>query len=213
VSHPPPASYATREHAAAYVRRVLARSPAVSPAPVYVIVSPSLMRAEAWPKLLGAVRGLLPGCELLGYADVFTPAEQAEGVPVADRVKRIVSAARGAVVLARVSATNSPTGGPRYLIGYSARLEAEGLLAAGLPVLVLVPGGLVAWPDVRTHPAEAPVSVHNPIELVVPAPPREGVVLATVAASYRALGLPRPRPWRPPRPPRPRRPPASAQAE
>jgi hypothetical protein len=206
VSHPAPASYATREHAAAYVRRVLARPPAEAPAPVYLIVSPTLTRAEAWPKLLEAVRRLLPGCELLTYAEVFTPAEQAEGVPVADRIKRIASAARGAVVLARVSATNSPTGRRRYLLGYSARLEAEGVLAAGLPVLVLAPGGLVAWPDVRVHPAAPPVATHNPIELDMPEPPREGVILPTVAASYRALGLPRPRPWRPPRPPRRREP-------
>lgn len=193
-------SYATRAEADAYVRRVLARPPAAWPAPVYVIAAPTLTRAEAWPALVAAVRALLPGCELLGYAEVFTPAEQAHGVPVADRIKRIAQAARGAVVLARVSATNSPTGRPRHLIGYSARLEAEGLLAAGLPVLVLVPGGLITWADVRAHPAAPPASMFNPIELDIPEAPSRGVILPTVAASYRVLGLPRPRPWRPPRP-------------
>jgi hypothetical protein len=202
VSNLAPASYATREQAGAYVRRVLSRPPATSPAPVYLIASPGLLRSEAWPKITAALGYQLPGAQLLSYRDVFTAAEAAEGVPVADRIERIATVARGAVVLPRSSATNSPDGRTRYLLGYSARLEAEGLLAAALPVLVFTPGGLVAWPDVRVRPAAAPVSVYNPLELDIPAPSPSGALLPTVAASYRALGLPRPRP----RPGRPRRP-------
>jgi hypothetical protein len=86
--------------------------------------------------------------------------------------------------------------GVRYLIGYAARLEAAGLVAAGRPVLVLAPGGLLGWPDVRVRNGEPPVPEFAPLELDMPAQPRGAPLLPTVAASYRALGLPRPSPSR-----------------
>jgi hypothetical protein len=197
----PPASYATRDQAAAYVSRVLARRPPTSPAPVYLIAAPALMYAAPWSRLLGVLAKLLPGCELLAYRDVFTPAEQAAGIALEARLERITRAAGGAVVVP--STTRPDEHGRRlYRLGYAARLEAEGVLAAGRPVLVLAPGGLVAWPDVRVHAATGRHSIFAPLELDMPEAPPRGVVLPTVAASYRALGLGRPKPWRPPRPPR-----------
>jgi hypothetical protein len=210
-----PASYATQAQARAYVARVLGRSPARSPASVYVIAVPSLPRSPAWPGLAEALGKQLPGVRLLTFADVFPAEAAAESatVPaearaaalapaVQERVPRIAEQARGAVVIPR-KVRHPETGALRYLLGYAARLEAEGLLSLGLPVLVLVPGGLVGWPDVRVHAAAAPASPRVPLEIDVPKAPAEGVILPTVAASYRALGLARPRPWRPPRAPRP----------
>jgi hypothetical protein len=207
-----PVSYAAADEARAYVARVLSRPPAPAPASVYVIAVPSLPRSPAWPVIAEALGKLLPGARLLTFADVFAPAAPgtvpAEGraaalAPAAqERVPRIAEQARGAVVIPR-KVRHPDTGARRYLLGYAARLEAEGLLALGLPVLVLVPGGLVAWPDVSVHAAAAPASPWVPLEIDMPEPPPEGVMLPTVAASYRALGLGRPHRWRPPRAPRP----------
>lgn len=203
-----PVSYAAADEARAYVARVLSRPPASSPASVYVIAVPSLPRSPAWPVVAEALGKLLPGAGLLTFTDVFAAAAPAEGRPaplapgVEERIPRIAGQARGAVVIPR-KVRHPETGARRYLLGYAARLEAEGLLSLGLPVLVLVPGGLVGWPDVRVHAAPPPASPWVPLELDMPEPPPEGITLPTVAASYRALGLGRPRPWRPPRAPRP----------
>jgi hypothetical protein len=211
-----PASYATRDEARVYVARVLWHPPPDGPAPVYLIHPSGLDASPAWGKIMLSLERLLPGCPLLTFRDVFTrertAAEAGPGKkpailrvpPVEERIPLIAAAARGAVVLPRTTRNAAPEGArrPRYLLGYAARLEALGLIAACRAVLVLAPGGLVAWPDVRVHPAGEGVGHRNPLEIDMPEAPRGGIVLPTVAASYRALGLGRPRPWRPPRPPR-----------
>jgi hypothetical protein len=210
-----PVSYATAEAARAYVKRVLARPPAKAPGSVYVICVPGLPRSAAWPSVSEALGKLLPGAQLLTFDDIY-PASAADGLtdaarravlhpPLEARVERIAATARGAVVVPR-KALHRETGEQRYLLGYSARMEAEGLIALGLPVLVLAPGGPLGWPDVRVHAAPPPASPRLAMEIDVPAPPAAGVVLPTVAASYQALGLPRPRPRRrPPSQPGPSR--------
>lgn len=204
-----PVSYATADEARAYVMRVLSRPPAKAPASVYVIASPTLYGSPAWPAIAEALDTLLPGAGLLTFNDVFPPgAVPAEVVrearaaalhpPVQQRVPRIAERVRGAVVIPRKSVPPGASS-PRYLLGYAASLEAAGLFALGLPVLVFAPGGMLAWPDVRAHPAVEPHPSYATVELDVPPAPPQGVLLPTVAASYRALGLPRPRPRRPPK--------------
>jgi len=114
----PPASYATRDQAAAYVSRVLARRPPTSPAAVYLIAAPSLMYSPAWERIVPVLRRVLPGCELLAYRDVFTPAEATEGIGPDERIKRIVRAAGGAVVIPSSSRPDDQ-GRRRYLLGYA----------------------------------------------------------------------------------------------
>lgn len=194
-----PVSYATADDARAYVERILRRPrpPTGRPAPAYLIAPSARINSSAWPKLRGAVEKLLPGCPLLEFGDVFGDSHP----PAEARVPMIARRAGGAVVIPRAAHVGERV---RYLIGYAARLEAAGLVAAGRPVLVLAPGGMLAWPDVRVRPGEPPTPEFAPLELDMPAQPVGAPVLPTVAASYRALGLPSPSPRRPPsaRPPR-----------
>jgi hypothetical protein len=75
----------------------------------------------------------------------------------------------------------------RHLLGYPAAAEARALVSAGVPVLVLTPTGLAAWPDVRARAAADPHPPYLTLELDLPdLPPRP---LPTVVASMRALGL------------------------
>jgi hypothetical protein len=196
-----PPSYATRDEARAYTARVLARPPRPGPVRVYLIASPWLRKRESWPALHRAATGALHGAELLEFADVFGKGR----VAVEKRVPRIAEAAHAALVLPR--AVHAPDEPVRYLIGYAAAAEARELAALGVPVLVFAPGGLAAWPDVRTHAAAEPHPFWLAVELDMPALPAEP--LPTVAAAFRAIGLP------PPRPPRPRPPvpPAAAGSE
>jgi hypothetical protein len=195
-----PASYASRDEARAYVARVLARSAPATPGEVYVIIRPGKAARRALANLGPTLAAMLPGAALVTHADVFG---RGAAVDVADRIAVIAGRVRGAVVIARRSASGV------WLIGGSARAEAEGLAARGVPVLVLAPRGLVAWPDVRARPAPEPHPLHSPIVLDMPAPARWRQ-LPTVAASLRAIGIrpPRrsPRAASSPRPPRAARP-------
>lgn len=185
-----PPTYATAEQARAYVARVLARPAPSSPAPVYLIAPTDLRKSAAWPRIAPALAALLPGCRLAGFHDVWAGLAPGTAPDVDTRIERIAAEFGGALVIPRrVNPEGLP---PRYLLGYAARAEAEQLAARGLPVLVLAPrAGLVAWPDVRVHPAAAPAPTWYPLELDMPAP-GPGTTLPTVAASYRALGLGRP---------------------
>jgi hypothetical protein len=191
-----PASYATVAEARAYVARVLARPVPAEPGAVYLIFRPGRPAARQLGKLWPTLAAMLPGAELVGHADVFG---RGVAVGVAGRVEHLAARVRGAVVIPRRLAAQEA-----WVIGPSARAEAIGLVAAGVPVLVLTPRGLVAWPDVRAR--EVPdYPQHSRIALDMPAPQRWRE-LPTVAASLRAIGV------RPPARRRPGRPPAAPSA-
>jgi hypothetical protein len=185
-----PASYATRDEARAYMARVLARPAPATPGEVYLIARPGRPAARSIAKLLPTLAAMLPGAELVGHADVFG---RGAAVEVPERVERLAARVRGAVVIPRWLPAQEA-----WVIGPSARAEAVGLVAAGVPVLVLTPRGLVAWPDVRAREVpEYPQHARWALDLPAPARWRE---LPTVAASLRAIGV------RPPRPGARRRP-------
>lgn len=190
-----PPSYATADEARAYVARLAARPRPPRPAPVYLIAPSSMLKSAPWPRLRYAVGELLPGCPLLEFGDVFG----GEFPGAEDRIPAIAERAAGAVVIPR---TVPGDAGLRYLIGYAARLEASALAGMGRAVLVFAPGGMLAWPDVRVRKGKPPVPAFSPFEVDLPPIPPGGVLLPTVAASYRALGLADPAPRRPPRPKR-----------
>jgi len=184
----PPLSYASEAEARAYVARLVGRPPRPGRVRVYLIAPPVMTgrRRGVLPKLLPALAALLPGAELLGYGDVFGN-ERPHPTPP-ERVARLAAEVSGAVVLPRAWHDGPPP--PRYQLGDAARAEAEGLAALGVPVLVLTGSGLCAWPDIRVVPAPEPHPRRSPWLAELPAP--GVVVLPTVAASYRALGLPAP---------------------
>jgi hypothetical protein len=160
---------------------------------VYLIAAARSQKSAAWPKIMRAVRAKLPGAEVTHYHEFFPSGDG--GVDA--RVARIAAELSGALVIAQ-RWTDQDTGTVRYLLGYAARQEADALAALGVPVLVLTPETVAAWPDVRVRPAEnAPRWL--PVEMDMPAPPR-GALLPTVAASYRALGIAPPGPRPAPRP-------------
>ena len=184
-----PASYATRDEARAYVARVLARPAPSVPGEVYLIFRPGRLARTRLDQLRPTLAAMLPGAKLVGHADVFG---RGQAVEVGERVERLAARVRGAVVIARWLAVQEA-----WVIGGSARAEAVGLVAAGLPVLVLTPDGLVGWPDVRTRPAPEPHPPQYQWALDMPAPARWRE-LPTVAASLRAIGIqPRRRPGGP----------------
>lgn len=185
-----PPSYATAEQARAYVARVLSR-PRPKPPRVYLIAPAGSQKSRAWPKVMRVVRALLRGAEAIDYHQMFPHSDSG----LEDRVARIAAELSGALVITRRWTDNATGAPPRYLTGYAARQEADALAELGVPVLVLAPGGTVAWPDVRAHRAEG-TPRWLPIEIDLPAPP-PGAILPTVAASYRALGIAPPRPAKP----------------
>ena len=181
----PVLSYASEAEARADVAAVLGRGVRPAPARVYLIHAPSLAgKRGALPKLLPVLAALLPGAELLGYRDVFDPAARPHPSP-ADRVARLAAEVSGAVVLPQ--AWHSGAGPRLYRLGDAARAEAEGLAELGVPVLVLTGAGLCAWPDIRLAPSPSPHPMRLPWLAELPAP--GGVVLPTVAARCRAMGL------------------------
>ena len=178
-----PASFASESAARAYIARVLARPRPPSPPRVYLIVYPKLRaNAERWERLEPALRATMRGAELVGYREVFGRRQR----DADERIVGIAASCAGALVVPYAS--RWPDLPVRYLIGYPARLEAEGLMRAGLPVLVFGPRGLAAWPDVLVRPAGEPLPPsHLSIELIMP--DLAEAPLPTVAASFRALGL------------------------
>ena len=187
----PPPSWATAGEARAYVAAVLGRAQARGAQParpaVYLICPPAMSgRRGNLRSLLPALRSLLPGAELLTYADVFAAEGRALQVP--ERVARLAAEVSGAVVLPRQ--WRKPGGPERAVIGEAARAEALGLVALGVPVLVFAGAALVAWPDVRL--VEAPSGRPPRFPWLVELPAGSGVILPTLAASYRAMGLAEP---------------------
>lgn len=184
----PPPSFASQDEARGYVSAVLARTPPREPGRVYVIASPLLRQMPAMPKMLAVLGKALPGAELITYDDL--PRGRGE---MGARIKTLAGGlVVGAVVLPRAWGLDGET---VHVVGAAARDEAAALVAAGVPVLVLTPVGLLAWPDVRLVPAPEGVSPRYPWRVEAPGP--SSVLLPTVAASYRAMGLPRPAPRRP----------------
>jgi hypothetical protein len=178
-----PTSYATPAAARAYTARVLARPAPTGPARVYLIYSPKLRTSPGtWAALLPAITASLRGAELLEYPDLFG---KSGAPPVEERVPRIIAETHGALVIPFT--WRRPASPVRHLLGYPAAAEARALVSAGVPVLVLTPTGLAAWPDVRARAAADPHPPYLTLELDLPdLPPRP---LPTVVASMRALGL------------------------
>jgi hypothetical protein len=188
-------TFADRDAARAYIARVLSRPrpPEGEPPKVYLIVYPRLREnAERWAKLEPALRATLRGAELVGYRDVFGRRQR----DAAQRIAGIAASCSGALVVPYAWRREDTL---RHLIGYPARLEAEGLAAEGVPVLVFTPRGLAAWPDVLVRPAGEPLPPpYLSQEVILPDLPE--APLPTVAASFRALGLQPPARSRPPSP-------------
>ena len=198
-----PVSYATADEARAYVMRVLSRPPAKAPASVYVIASPTLYGSPAWPAIAEALDTLLPGAGLLTFNDVFPPGRRARRGRQGGAGRR-ASPARAAAGApdrrARPRRRGDPpqVGAPRCQqppVPTRVRRQprGRGTLALGLPVLGFAPGGMLAWPDVRAHPAAESPPSYATVELDVPPAPPQGVLLPTVGASHRAPASPRPR--------------------
>ena len=188
---PVPPTYGTRAGAVAYVEAVRARAearPVVGRPLVYLIHAPGTGGALVAVKAF--LRRTLPGARLVDYGDVFGEVRPHPGTR--RRVAQLAAEVAGAVVIPR--AWREADGSVRHLLGPAARIEADQLAALGVPVLVVSPAGLVAWPDVRVSGAPQPGPRRLPWLVELPAP---GVrVLPTVAASYAALGIVRPVPDR-----------------
>lgn len=183
-------SYASAQEARAYVARVLARPRPASPPRIYVIASAQAPQSAAWPTVMRAARAKFPGCELANYYEVFRQSDRG-----LDHRLGVIAEFAAALVITRPWA-DLATGRRSHVLGYGARQEADALTRLGMPVLVLTPSGLAAWPDVRVRPAEGTPS-YLPIEVQMPAGAPPPGLLPTVAASYRALGIAPPRPRKP----------------
>jgi hypothetical protein len=191
-----PLTYGTAEGAREYVAAVLARRvPAGAAARLYLIAAPTLRKSPAFGPLAATLANRMPGAVLVQYRDLFGhPARQPH---VTERVDLIAAECAGAVVVpVRYSRPGSAS---QYFIGPAAADEANRLAGLGVPVLVLAPDDMAAWPDValRELPPDEPRLRHTRYEVMMPA--RSPRPLPTVAASYRALGIapPRPQPSRP----------------
>jgi hypothetical protein len=191
-----PVTYGTAEGAREYVRAVLARPvPAGACARLYLIAAPTLSNSPAWEPIRATLVNRMPGAVLVQYRDLF--GRPSRPPHVTGRVDVIAAECAGAVV---VPVRYSRPGGPaQYFIGPAAADEARRLVALAVPVLVLAPGDMAAWPDValRELPPDEPRLRHTRYEVLMPA--RAPRPLPTVAASYRAVGIapPRPQPSRP----------------
>ena len=125
--------------------------PARKPA-VYVIAPPALRKSKRWPKVRGALKAKSKGAWLVTYDDLFGDVASYE----AEWRTRLPQCAGALVVPLR------HRGG--LWLGNQARAEAELMLAAGRPVLVLVTSGLLPWSEVAavlTRPQQFPRGLPN----------------------------------------------------
>ena len=106
--------------------------------PVYLILSPYLRNSDKWPRWRQELALLLPGQQLVCWADL--PAGFLE-VPPADRQARLARVFSAAVV---VPEKHGPRIRPRRL-GRVAAAKAAAFHAAGKPVQVYAAGTLIPW--------------------------------------------------------------------
>lgn len=176
-----PITYATAEQAKAYVTAVQRRPVAhLTDRSAYVITHPG---KSAEPMIPVAAR-LMPGVRLVRYGMIFP------GAPVpdaAERAEEIERKCTGAIVL---PSRQGSKGAFRFLLGHAATTEANALASMGVPVLVLGPGGLIAWPDAG-RPGILSVGPGQPSRTVLelPARPPDVRLLPTLLVSLRVLGI------------------------